>query len=456
MSIWILALVLCGLFAVIGFFSGAIRTAMMLLGVMIASFITGPIAPKLTGLMPKIGIKHPLWIQFAPYIIVFSLIALVIFGIGFAIHHKVALIYKYSRDDFSRMKWERMNKHVGISVGLAIAIMLFFVIAQVAFVGGYVTAELSDEGSSANNPVWVKFLSALRSDMQSTGLDKSVAALDKTPPYFYDAADVVALIYHNPSVDMQNRLANYPYFLSLGQRPEFQEAASDKEFNDLLFSKAAFGQIINHPQTQRFIQNQEVIDILKGVDLKDLETYLKTGKSKFDDEKILGRWTLDKDAILTHVRKMQPNIKGNDLVALKMGVERLPEITLLNTLDNKSIVKAEGAPAAAAPAPGAPPAAAPQPPPNRGFGQRGGNRGGQRGGQRPPGAPPGSPGTPPVQPPPVLQVAGEGEWKKNDAGDYEITLSDASGKQQKLAGAISDDELTLSKGQLSLVFVKAQ
>src|SRR5690349_2862352 len=103
MSIWILALVLAGLFAVIGYASGAIRTATMLVGVTFASFLTGPIAPKLAGIMPKVGIKHPLWIQFTPYIIVFSAIALIIFGIGFALHHKIALIYKYQRDDFSRL-----------------------------------------------------------------------------------------------------------------------------------------------------------------------------------------------------------------------------------------------------------------------------------------------------------------------------------------------------------------
>src|SRR5436190_12505738 len=113
MSIWILALVLAGAFAAIGYASGAIRTMTMLVGVVFASFLTSPIAPKLSGIMPKIGIKHPLWIQFTPYIIVFSLIALVIFGIGFGIHHKVALVYKYRRDDFSRLRWERMNHHVG-------------------------------------------------------------------------------------------------------------------------------------------------------------------------------------------------------------------------------------------------------------------------------------------------------------------------------------------------------
>src|SRR5205823_4041653 len=132
------------------------------------------IAPKLTGLMPKIGIHHPLWIQYTPYIIIFSLFALIVYGIGFGVHHKVALIYKYQRDDYSRLKWEAMNKQVGLSLGLLIAVMLFFVITRVAYAGGYLTAQVAED---KNNPFWINFLTSAREDMHATGLDKSLAAL---------------------------------------------------------------------------------------------------------------------------------------------------------------------------------------------------------------------------------------------------------------------------------------
>jgi hypothetical protein len=356
MSIWILTFVLCALFAAIGFFSGAIRMLMMWLGVLVATFVTGPIAPKLVPLMPKIGIKHPLWIQIAPYIIVFVLIAIIIYSLGFALHFKINFHYKYQTDDFTRLKWERANKHLGIPIGLVTALMLLFRISRIAYVGGYLTAQVADESSAANNPGWIKFLTAMRSDMQSTGFDKSVGALDRTSPYFYDVADVIGLIYNNPN--LQNRLANYPDFLALGQRAEFQEVASDKAYNEMLFGKPAFGTIINDPNTQRILANQDLLSEFQKIDVKDLLEYLRTGHSKYDDEKILGRWILDKPSVLTNVRKSNPDLKGNDLVALKKGVDMLPEITLINTPEKKCIVKAEGggAPAAAA-APGTPPAA---------------------------------------------------------------------------------------------------
>jgi hypothetical protein len=446
MSIWILAIVLCAVFAAIGFFSGAIRTIMMWVGVILASIITGAIAPKLISLMPKIGIVHPLWIQAAPYIIVFSLFALIVYGVGFAIHHKIAMVYKYSRDDYSRAKWERMNHHVGLALGLVIAVQLFFVIAKVAYPAGYLTAQV---GAGENNPAWVSFLSSVRRDMSATGLDKSVAALDKTPAAFYDASDIVGIICNNPQI--QPRLANYPYFLSLGQRAEFQELAADKDYNNLIFQAPGFGPVVNHPNTQRLLANQEIIDIVKGVDLKDLKAYLLTGKSaKYDDERILGRWILDKDAVMTFVRKTRPNIKGDELMAVKKGVEQLPDITLINTLDNKTLVKAEGGGAPAEAAAAAPEAAPVAQEPERYTRMRQ-----QLNANAPrPAAPAPKKAAPAASP--VLQIAGEGEWKSGSVSGYEMTIPDPKGKPQTLLAAIQDDELTISKDGLSLIFYRAE
>jgi hypothetical protein len=345
------------------------------------------------------------------------------------------------------MKWERMNHHVGVSVGVVVALIIFFALSKVAYAGGYMTAQINDDSTAGSNPPWVKFLTTARRDMQATGLDKSVAALDKTPAEFYEISDIIGLIYHNPK--SQTPLANYPYFLSLGQRPEFQELASDKEYKELLFTKPAFGTIINHPNTQRLIGNADLVNQLKGVDLKDLEKYLKTGKSKYDEEPILGRWILEKDAVLTFIRKTQPDLRGDQLIALKRGVDMLPPITLVNTIDNKVFVKAEGeAPAEAAPAETTP---APAPDPNADrYRQRGPNR---QPATRPTAPPPAAAAAPTLQ---VLKIAGEGEWKQGATGNYELTINDAAGKPQTLIAQIQDDELTLSKGGMALVFYKAQ
>ena len=45
----------------------------------------------------------------------------------------------------------------------------------------------------------------------------------------------------------------------------------------------------------------------------------------------------------------------------------------------------------------------------------------------------------------MLQISGEGEWKPNGTGDYEITIPDPAGKPQKLEASIQEDELTLDQ-----------
>jgi hypothetical protein len=129
----------------------------------------------------------------------------------------------------------------------------------------------------------------------------------------------------------------------------------------------------------------------------------------------------------------------------------LPDITLINTLDNKVIVKTEGGGAAASAAAAAPAPAAPAQPaiPERY----------RRGAPQPPVRPtapkPATAADAPA-PPPVLSISGEGEWKPSGVGDYEVTIPDAGGKPQKLEARIDDDELTLSRGPLKLIFYRAQ
>src|SRR5439155_13810207 len=102
---------------------------------------------------------------------------------------------------------------------------------------------------------------------------------------------------HNPL--LHSRLAGYPPFLSLAERQEFQDVATDTEFQNLLATQAAVGQIAGNPKTQAILNNREIIQQIEQTDLKDLREYLKTGESpKYGDTRILGRWQLDAYATL--------------------------------------------------------------------------------------------------------------------------------------------------------------
>ncbi|HTG45220.1 MAG TPA: hypothetical protein VK633_11885, partial [Verrucomicrobiae bacterium] len=338
-------------------------------------------------------------------------------------------------DDVDRIRWERMNRHIGSAIGLLTGAVLFFAISGVIYAAGYLTVQLSAE----NNPGTINFINSVRQDMAESGFDKAAAKFQPAPKIYYETADVLGLLYHNPL--LQNRLASYPYFLSLGEKPEFQEMANDKEYNDLIFGKAPVTQIIDHPRTQAMLGNAELLTYLKGTDIADLKQYLHTGKSaKYESQEIIGVWTLDKDAVVTRLRKANPDIKARELRTLRAAFGAIPNISLVAMPDKKIVVKGAAAPAAdpaaAAPAPVDPVAA---------------RYGPQYARQQQPAAPVKAPE--PEIPAVLPKFSGEGEWS-DEAGGYQVTLHDASGKEQKGNAQIKGDEMLINIAGASLVFAK--
>jgi len=434
MTIWILAIGLMAVFATLGFFKGAIRTSISLAGVLLGVALSVPMSSVVLPLMKPMGVQNPVWLTLVPPVVVFLIVYFSFIGISFFVHHKVSLFYKYKRDDVDRIRWERVNKYAGGLVGLLTGAIYFVLVCAVIYAAGYLTVQLSAE---ENNPASIKFINAVRQDMAGAGLDRAAAAMDPAPKMFYDAADVLGLLYHNPL--LQSRLASYPYYLGLSQRTEFQELATDKEYNDLIFGKAPVTQIIDHPRTQGLLGNAEVMTFLTGTDIPDLKEYLKTGKSpKYDSEAILGVWSIDKTSILTQIRKAKPDIRAKELQTIRGALDMIPPFSLAVTPDKKVFVRAD----APAPAVEAAPTPAPDPVADRyrQFMQ------------------PQQPATPaPVvqAPPPVIPlITGEGTWT-SDAGQYVMAFSAPDGKQIAATTIIRGDEMTLSvPGSASIIFYK--
>jgi hypothetical protein len=432
MSLWILAIVIILLFAGIGFAQGAIRSAISLVGLIMAFLFAVPFGRVLKPLLVSMGVANPVWQVLIPPLVAFFIIYFVISGLSFFAHHKVYLMYKYKRDDADRIRWERMNRHVGIGVGVLMGVITFLAVSGLIYAGGYLTAQLSGD----QNPGTIKFINSAREDMAASGFDKVAVKFEPGSKTYYESADILGLLYHNPL--LQSRLATYPYFLSLGQRTEFQEMGNDKEYNDLIFGKAPVTQIIAHPRTQGILSNAEIMEYLKGTDRKDLAEYLRTGKSpKYEEQQILGVWNLDKGAVVTLIRKAKPDIRSKDLRLLKQALESVPDVSLIATTDNKVLIRGGGA---------TPPPAEQGPVAVDPLAAR----------YRMPGAQ--APAPAPVAPPPAVASPvptlkeGEGTWGE-EAGQYFVTF-DAAGQQVKANAKILSDEMVLSVAGTSLVFAK--
>lgn len=450
MLTWLIVIAIFGLCGLTGYYRGAVRTGISFIGVCFAAFLASPLAPVLRPLVPKLGVTNQLWWYALPPVAAFVLVVLIFMIIGFPVHHKVAMYYKYRTDDHTRIRWERLNQRLGLCIGLLEAGVYSLMLGLVFYVVGYPAVQTTSDDS----PVWQRLIASVRKELQVNGLDKTLASLDPMKENYYLASDLIGLLYQNPV--LLDRLLNYPAFLALSERDEIKDLVSDVEFLNAWQTKAPILNLINHPKVQGLINNAEIANEVTQVDLKDLIQYLGTGRSaKYDEEKILGRWTLDVSATFTLARKENPDMSAQDMAKLKTLVGTfLAKTTLMATPDNKFRVKVElteqanrlieAARAAAAAAQAAAQAAAgetaPTPPmgmdpriAERYFGRGRGPRGAQPQQEqpRPQAVPTDLPGIP------QFALAGEGTWER-DGSRYKLTLTDD--KNQRHTGVCTADE----------------
>ncbi len=337
MILWLIALVTLACVSLVGYYQGAVRAAFSFLGLFAAALLAGPLGSLLHSLLPIFGLKNPLLIAYLAPVIGFLVVLTAFKCAAFAVHKKVEGWYKYKANETQRLLWERLNTRLGIPLGLSNGVVYVLGIGTLLYSIGYLTvqAATSDEDSWA-----LRLVNRLNTDLSRTRLDKAVAPFMPKSELYYDAADVIVDIFQTPL--LQNRLANYPALLTLGEKPEFKPL-SDAAFQAAWIKGMTFGSFINHEPVKPLVENHQILTnvlALLGGDLKDLKIYLDTGKSpKFDDERILGRWAFDARASLNRARKLNPNMGSAEFTRIKkrMGTDFLRS-TLTATVDNKAIL----------------------------------------------------------------------------------------------------------------------
>ena len=339
--IWILALLCLGLGGLIGFYQGPIRGAFSLIGLFLASVLAVPLAPLVKPLLPVLGVKNPIWLQVLPTVITLLAILILCAVAGAIIHRNIMVKFKYNEDDARFYRWERVQSRLGLCGGIIVGSVYFFLILIPIYIGGYFTVELA---SNDESPTSVKILNSVRNQMRETKLDHVVAAYDPTPAAIYKASDTIALIAQNRI--LESRLAHYPVFLSLAERKEFQDLATDVEFQNMFSARTPVGDFIKYPKIQAILNDtqltQELITLI-GSNLDDLNKYLVTGKSdKYDPEKILGCWSINTPETVSQARKKQTNLTILQVVKLKATLTpQVTGMTFTATTDNLAILKKE-------------------------------------------------------------------------------------------------------------------
>jgi hypothetical protein len=117
---------------------------------------------------------------------------------------------------------------------------------------------------------------------------------------------------------------------------------------EMVDKQASIGEMLKYPPVRAIVTNATLTSQIYGVlgnSLDDLQQYLNTGKSpKYDDEAILGVWSIDPRASLLEERKRHPGLKPLQLAKLRQ--EMLPvisDLSLTATTDNQMILKKHSA-----------------------------------------------------------------------------------------------------------------
>jgi hypothetical protein len=320
MTIWVLAVVLLASLAGLGYRQGAVRVAFSFLGILFGALLAVPLGRPLGRLLGMVGLKDPLLVW-----VIGPLLAFVIFSVIFkiaaaAVHHKVDVYYKYHAGDLRLALWERLNRRVGLCLGLLNGAAYLVLLAFVIYLPSYMTYQVA---TSDADPTWMRLLNRMGQDLQSTGFVKVARSIDSLPKEDFQIADLGALIYRNPLLEA--RLANYPGFLGLGEQPEFQDLSNDKEFTQMWASMEPVMNLMDNPKIQAIRHNPELLKTIWSAvesNLDDARSYLTTGRSpRYDSNKILGRWHFDPNAAINAIRRAKQNISSLEMQRVRRLLE---------------------------------------------------------------------------------------------------------------------------------------
>lgn len=339
MLIWILFGVLFVSLSLIGFYQGAIRAGVSLIGLVVAAVLARPLGPVFNWVLGLFNFDHPVLLAFVGPVLAFIVVLLCFQGGALALHKQVDTYYKYKASDTLRLLYDRLNSRVGIAVGLVNAYVYLLLLSVVIYIAGYFLVQTR---TGDRDGFVFRTMTALAKDLRETKMDQAVAAFLPQARLYYDGSDIVASIFLNPL--LQNRISTYPPFLLLNEKSEYRQIASNTEFQDFWQKSPTIQEWRSHDRIKYFVENPEWYRGMKkslNDDFGDFKHYLETGQSpKFDEETVLGRWDYDGAASFALARKQRPNMPLQEIKRLRLLLGVLfKDAQLTCAPENKVVIK---------------------------------------------------------------------------------------------------------------------
>jgi len=317
MSIWILGVILVVGLAALGRQIGSIRMGVSMIGAIVAYVGTLYLTPIVSPMMESVGIDNPITIWWLTPLVVYIILFIMMNGIAQGVYLKVNLFFQYRAKEDAKMRFERMDKNVGLALGIANGCVLLTIISVPIYVAGYITIQFKTD----DDPFLYNLLNRARADLTSTGFDKISAAIAPNTDELFMIADTAALIYNNPSV--QDFIAEYPDFyhfveedtLGSGEDQDdpyssSEEGESEPDFKSLLTGKGSLAKILSHSKAQQLMKSSDFMSVIKNLDYADLNEFIKTGISpKYQDDPIVGKWRIDLPRSIREYGRKLPQLR---------------------------------------------------------------------------------------------------------------------------------------------------
>jgi hypothetical protein len=290
-------------------------------------------------MLPHVGIHDPTVIWLLSPAVVFAVLLIPFKSAGFFVHRKVDVYFKYKTDTLQLMWWNRLNARLGICLALVNGLAYLVLLSFVIFNFSYWTAQVAtsdDEGKL------VKLLNRMGRDSQTTGYAQIARAIDPMPELYFKTADLAGLLWQNPQ--LRDRLADYPMFISLTERDDFQQLGQNSDFQNAWKQQAAIKSLINASSFQSLWQNQDTVNLVWGIvqdNFDDLVAYLQTGQSaKYGSEKIVGRWSFNAGAATAIMIESRPVISSREMRAMRaMLTQSYAKTAFVAGADNQAFLK---------------------------------------------------------------------------------------------------------------------
>jgi hypothetical protein len=321
MTIWILALGLLISLAALGYRQGAIRVAFSLVGIIISAMLAGPLAHYVQPILPRVGIRDPTVVWLLSPLIVFWVLMIPFKSVGFLVHRKVELFFKYKAEGLQALRWSRLNTRLGLCLGPLNALVYLVLISFIIFDLSYWSVQVAVSDDEAK---WIKLLNRLGRDSETTGFAQIARAMDPMPDSYFKYADLAGFLIQNPQLG--DRLADYPMFISLTEREDFKQLGQDTEFQNAWKQHAPIQQLLDNSQFKSIRDNPETANLVWNIvqdNFDDLCDYLKSGKSaKYGSKAIVGRWDFNIAATTGKLLESRPVISSREMRALRAWVSQ--------------------------------------------------------------------------------------------------------------------------------------